>query len=354
MNRGVQPAHPIAYPSAWYVLCTSDELPRGARKLIDCAGQRLVVFRGQSDGALGVLDAYCPHMGANLADGRVVGDCLQCPFHAWQFDVSGKVTHVPYATSPLRARLRTRSFAAAEYYGLVCAYIHAEREDQSEPPPYRLPRLDGMDDGRFVYRGAYDAPPVKMHLLEFAENSADMQHFGVLHGQMRVPFTQLAIPLLSIQHEAGWQRDPDRAHIAYFDDKATLKVAGKVMPVTSATARITMIGPGSLVTFRFTIPRLGEILLFQTHTPEAPLLQRIRFRWYAERSIPRVLVWYVVGSWISQWRSDVAIWERKIFRARPMLVPEDGPVHELRRWYRQFFPQAAAQTADARQPASLD
>ena len=63
-----------------------------------CVGENLVVFRN-SEGKARVLDAYCPHLGANLGiGGRVVGDCIECPFHGWQFDgQDGKCTRVPYA-----------------------------------------------------------------------------------------------------------------------------------------------------------------------------------------------------------------------------------------------------------------
>ena len=62
------------------------------------SGQQLAVFRDEK-GESHVLDAYCPHMGANIAvGGRVVGDCLECPFHGWQFrGADGKVTKIPYA-----------------------------------------------------------------------------------------------------------------------------------------------------------------------------------------------------------------------------------------------------------------
>ncbi len=38
---------------------------------------------------------------------------------------------------------------------------------------------------------------------EFAENSADFQHFDPLHGQMCLPFTLIPIPGMRIIHEAG-------------------------------------------------------------------------------------------------------------------------------------------------------
>lgn len=56
------------------------------------------MFRGQ-DGQAYVVDAYCPHLGASLAaGGRVVGNCIECPFHGWQFQgEDGKCTRIPYA-----------------------------------------------------------------------------------------------------------------------------------------------------------------------------------------------------------------------------------------------------------------
>ncbi len=52
-------------------------------------GYELVVFRGASGEAY-VLDAFCPHFGANLGvEGKVVNDCghecIRCPFHGWMF-----------------------------------------------------------------------------------------------------------------------------------------------------------------------------------------------------------------------------------------------------------------------------
>lgn len=61
-------------------------------------GEQVAVFRGQ-DGEAYVVDAYCPHLGANLAvGGQVVGNCIECPFHGWQFrGTDGKCVKIPYA-----------------------------------------------------------------------------------------------------------------------------------------------------------------------------------------------------------------------------------------------------------------
>jgi cholesterol 7-dehydrogenase len=48
------------------------------------------------------------------------------------------------------------------------------------------------------------------------------------------------------------------------------------------------------VFFHFKIPDMGEIILFQTHTPLEPMLLQTNFRYFADENIPRALVSYVV------------------------------------------------------------
>ena len=58
-----------------------------------------MVFRSQK-GKVHIVDAYCPHLGANMGVGaRVFGDCLECPFHGWKFNgETGICTDIPYAS----------------------------------------------------------------------------------------------------------------------------------------------------------------------------------------------------------------------------------------------------------------
>jgi len=45
------------------------------------------------------MDAYCPHLGANLGVGGLVrGDCIECPFHLWKFrGIDGECVNIPYS-----------------------------------------------------------------------------------------------------------------------------------------------------------------------------------------------------------------------------------------------------------------
>ena len=82
---------PPPFPNGWFMLCESNELKRGQVLRKQALGKEYAVYRGE-DGIARVLDAFCPHLGANLAVcGQVKKNCLVCPFHAWEFNGNGEV-----------------------------------------------------------------------------------------------------------------------------------------------------------------------------------------------------------------------------------------------------------------------
>lgn len=328
--------YPPPYPEGWYVVARATDLtshPVEAR----VAGNDVVVFRDRSGRACAV-DAYCPHMGANLADGTMRDGCLECPFHRWRIDGQGRVAHIP--SGQPEPRHQTRSWAVEELHGWVCIF-HRTGELEPGPAPaprYRPERLPEIDRGYLRFRGEHDGGIVHMHLLEFVENSADYQHFKPLHGTLRIPWTNVPLPGWTIAHQASWRRDARQAHVCWFENQAQLAFRGRVIPKSGASAAVRFEGPGGIVRFDFRLDANGgRIVMFQSHTPVAPLAQRVRFRWFSDPEVSRFQAGFVVGNWVSQWRQDIRIWEKKIFRKQPLLSRADGPVHQVRRWYSQFY-----------------
>ena len=324
--------YPPPFPDGWYRVAASGEIRPGEVKHVQCVGEQIALFRSKTDGGIAAVEAFCPHQGANLAHGRVKGDRLECPFHGWQLDGNGRIRAHPCAKDRPTVH---RHWKAIDYYGMAMIYWSARRDAQA---PYRLPPQPNIDNRQLVYRGQYDAGEVAMHIIEFAENSVDFQHFSKLHGTMRIPWTNIKLPWIRIRHEPSWALDDELEHISYFGDETTLEIGGRICERTRSRGLVTFLGPGSIVKFDLEVPRIGAITIFQTHTPVEALKQRVTFRWFAARRVPRILVSYVVGSWISQWRQDVKIWERKIYRQRPLRVRGDGPLGKMRKWYRQFYP----------------
>ena len=58
-------------------------------------GEPLVLWRTEG-GALTAAHDRCPHREAPLSHGRVIDDCLQCPYHGWTFRASGACVHISF------------------------------------------------------------------------------------------------------------------------------------------------------------------------------------------------------------------------------------------------------------------
>lgn len=98
---------PPPFPNGWFAIAESREIPRGTSKNVDCLGENFVVFRSSKNGKIFVLDAFCPHMGANLGVGGIVrGNCIECPFHQWKFSgQDGKLVDIPYSKNLCESKL---------------------------------------------------------------------------------------------------------------------------------------------------------------------------------------------------------------------------------------------------------
>lgn len=68
------------YPNAWYPICLSNELQRGALQKKKIAGKEFIVFRDEN-GVVSAINKNCSHMGVDLSYGTVKNGCVVCPFH---------------------------------------------------------------------------------------------------------------------------------------------------------------------------------------------------------------------------------------------------------------------------------
>ncbi|CAF1604207.1 unnamed protein product [Rotaria magnacalcarata] len=339
-RRGIDrcQTYPRQYPCGWYRICDSDEVAkRGQIKNAFILGREMIIFRSDDEhNQVYVLDAFCIHMGANLGHGgRVMPgtNCIQCPFHLWEFNgENGRCTKIPYVDGQIPDKAKMQTYPCVERHGMVMIWYHP----LNEPPHYDAICVDELLGDNFEFRGVYRYPNIHMHLQEFAENAADVQHFHPLHGNMCIPWTELQVPRVLIHHEASLKFSTDEPHIVYFYDTAMLKLFGKKYESSKVDASITFHGPGGITLFRFD-GGFGRIYLFHTHTPTDYMELDVEFRAYVEKKIPRLLNWYIVGNWIAQWRRDITVWENKVFKRAPFLVKNDGPILKMRRWYNQFY-----------------
>src|SRR5882757_4738149 len=134
----------------WWPLCLSTELPEkdGAPLRVRLLGEDLVAYR-DSEGKIGLLEAYCPHRRAPLFFGRNEECGLRCVYHGWKFDRNGDCVDMPSEPvgTPLQARVKIKAYPAIEKGGLVWVYM-GPREAMPTPPDYEWLRAPASH--RFV------------------------------------------------------------------------------------------------------------------------------------------------------------------------------------------------------------
>ena len=169
------------YPNSWYRIAYSDELPIGGILRVSYLGEELVVYRGVNSEPH-ILDAYCPHLGADLsAGGKVVNNTIACPFHDWRFDGAGHCVEIPYCDEiPHKAKIH--SWPVCEKAGAIYVYYHAE----NKAPDFQLP------EGPFCEDIPWNTPiklswKIRMHIQEVAENAVDISHFPKVHAYAGLP-----------------------------------------------------------------------------------------------------------------------------------------------------------------------
>lgn len=125
----------------WYLAGLSREVKAGAMLRRMLFGEPVALGRMQS-GAPFALRDVCPHRAAPLSAGRVAGENVECPYHAWAFRAAdGTCAGVPSLPST-EARdcsgIRVARYALAEANGLIWIWFGGG-EPAAAPPDIGLP-----------------------------------------------------------------------------------------------------------------------------------------------------------------------------------------------------------------------
>ena len=167
---------------------------------------------------------------------------------------------------------------------------------------------------------------VRTHVQDMAENILDRAHFVHVHDM-----EEAAAPRFEIRFDG-----------AAMTVEQNLKMSHG--PKSEVASRTTNHGPGLSIT-RVDVGQVHSVT-FITHTPiDADRVAfQLAFSMHrlddpeASAAIERINREIVNA----QAMQDMPIWENKIYRAKPILTPLDGPVHAFRRWYRRFYSELPA------------
>ncbi|MFN5631856.1 MAG: aromatic ring-hydroxylating oxygenase subunit alpha, partial [Sphingomonadales bacterium] len=169
----------------WQVVCHVSDVPdAGDWHSLDYVGESVIVVRGTDD-IVRAFTNVCRHRGSRLVDGA--SGCakkLVCPYHAWTYDLDGRLTGVPDSASyptldrskaglvPVELEIwRGFIFVRLESGGPSVAEMMAPYEEQVAP--YRFEELRAL--GRVTLR------PRDVNWKNVGDNYSDGLHIPVAH-----------------------------------------------------------------------------------------------------------------------------------------------------------------------------
>ena len=175
--------------------------------------------------------------------------------------------------------------------------------------------------------------PTKESFFQFMTTTIIINSVNVVHREMKYTFGWV----WNIWG-AKWQKSTleHQDHIAYFQVQhvSTFNDLFNI-PFSVVDVNGGQYGPG-IVMFEFSTP-VGSFDLIQTVTPVGPLHQHVEHVIYCPWFIPRWFAkWFLImmTSFVEQ---DIPIWNNKTYLKQPVLVRNDGPIAQFRRWFSQFY-----------------
>lgn len=158
--------------NAWYVAARSDEITRKlfSRRIL---GRSVLLFR-REDGTPVALQNRCCHRSFPLEHGKLDGDVLQCGYHGFRYDCTGKCVGVPsQPRPPENIYLRRYRLIERKPFVWIWGGEYGTADESLLPHPDWLGHPDwDIYIGFLKIRGSY----VHMH-----ENLLDLSHLSFLH-----------------------------------------------------------------------------------------------------------------------------------------------------------------------------
>jgi len=181
----------------WYPVAAVVDLDPARPSRFTLLQQDLVLWFDRTAQLWRAFADVCPHRLVPLSEGRLneQGE-LECPYHGWSFDGSGRCTAIPQAepeaaaTACASARSQCRSYATATGQGLLFVFAGDAADGAAVPLPL-VPLLE--EPGWLVQDTFRDLP---MDALTLLENVLDVSHVPFTH-HLTVGRRENAAPVLA-------------------------------------------------------------------------------------------------------------------------------------------------------------
>lgn len=158
----------------WYAVLDSKELKKNKVIGVTRFSEKLVLWRDEEDNISCIFDQCC-HRGASLSKGRVKHNHVECPFHGFLYESSGRVTLIPAngKNKAVPENFKVHSYLVKEAYGYIWLWYGESQDDVPEIPFFQELK-EGFSYGSF-------SESWSVHYTRAIENQLDVVHLPFVH-----------------------------------------------------------------------------------------------------------------------------------------------------------------------------
>jgi len=158
----------------WYAVLDSRQVKRNKMIGVTRLSEKLVFWRDDSGEVHCIFDKCC-HRGASLCAGKLVKNHVECPFHGFQYDASGKVTSIPAngRAAKVAENYRVNAYRVRDAYGFIWLWYGDYNMELPEIPFFEELKT-GFSYGSFSENW-------NVHYSRAIENQLDVVHLPFVH-----------------------------------------------------------------------------------------------------------------------------------------------------------------------------
>ena len=159
----------------WYAAGLGSEIRQNVPVRVTIFQVPIVLWRN-SDNTIVALVDRCNHRNAPLSEGKIIDNCLVCPYHGWTYDESGQCVNIP-SEGPHTERIpnkKVEKFPVIEEHGLV--WIWMGRDSTPDCAPFPMPTM--KEKGWNHY---YMTTDFESNVTDLVENFMDVPHTVYVH-----------------------------------------------------------------------------------------------------------------------------------------------------------------------------
>ena len=159
----------------WYAATVSSKLKTNVPYPITIMELPLVIWKNK-EGILSCILDRCNHRNAPLSKGKIVSDCLVCPYHGWEYNGDGQCVKIP-SEGPNIERIPNKkvdAFPIIDKYGLIWIWPTLEKQPDKDPFPIPLINTQGWSQ-------YYMTTNFENNVTNLVENFMDVPHTVYVH-----------------------------------------------------------------------------------------------------------------------------------------------------------------------------